>query len=138
MDHFLVNESLLQHVTLYKSPHDCDNFSDHCPISIAFNINANYLTHVASSYIEKVCWKHANCADLCNYKEILSNLLDNVNLPWSALRCDVLNCANASHYSMICKLHDTLIKQCLNDSSDSIPRNKSCGEKICTRMVSVC
>ena len=68
IDYFLVNESLLQHVNVYKSHHDCDNFSDHCPISITFNINANYLIHVGSSYVEKVCWKHANCADLCNYK----------------------------------------------------------------------
>ena len=124
IDHFLINESLLQNVDVHKSLHDVNNFSDHYPISITFNISANYSINVNSLNAEKFCWEQAKNCDLVNYKETLAKTLDRINLPWDALKCNDLNCANISHFSMIGNLHDIIIKQCVDANRDCIPTKK--------------
>ena len=124
IDHFLINDSLLQHVNVYKSLHDFNNFSDHYPVSITFDIPANYSFNVNNVNGKSVCWELAKNCDLANYKEILTNTLDSIKLPWDTLMCNDVNCGNRSHFSEIECLHDVIIKQCIDASNNSIPTKK--------------
>ena len=125
IDHFLLTENLIDCISDVKVIHDGDNLSDHCPVSITFNINNNIMSSNTKSYpykhISKPSWHMAEECHINQYKEMLNVLLSRISLP------DALGCHNVScevHESSIIMYHDQIINSCITAMNRCIPVSK--------------
>jgi len=65
--------------------HDVYNLSDHDPIFAKLLLKKQYVNLTSKVHSSRASWKKATAADLDNYRSVLIENLDCVDIPTSAL-----------------------------------------------------
>ena len=93
LDYIFIDNNLVYSVGESKVICDGQNLSDHCPVSVSFEIDNDFLIEECqlkdSDNFVKHRWDRASVEQVQNYKLLLSELLSNINLDE-----DIINCKN--------------------------------------------
>jgi len=123
LDHVLMSDGLLGHVTEYYTLHEGDNLSDHSPITVKLNLP---MLNVDRAPISEECalgpnvqWSKASDCQLENYRCMLDTLLSQIDIPTDAILCRDYECA--IHNSDIVEFHNCIVNACLVASECSLP-----------------
>ena len=126
IDHFFVNHDLYGAVMDHFSVHEGDNVSFHEAIVLKLNLDVEYLSLSDRIYVKKPQWNKASHGELSRYRNVLDDLLGEVDVPWDAIRCDNVMCNDrANHCDRIQVFHDSLVNACLLASDSCIPKTGS-------------
>ena len=74
-----------------------DNTSDHEPLTIQFDIQADRFSESVRKFIHKVAWHKASHAHIENYRQTVNNALGNIVILFTVLLCRDVKCCNSSH-----------------------------------------
>ena len=74
-----------------------DNTSDHEPLTIQFDKQADRFSASVRKFVHKVAWHKASHADIENYRQTVNNALGNIVILLAALLCRDVKCCNSSH-----------------------------------------
>ena len=98
IDHFLVNERLLEYIEDAGALHLGDNLSRHSPIMIKINLGniPRKQAQNPAKVERKPAWYKAKPEDITQYTEILHDRLINLPLP-PTFSCNNVHCANDHH-----------------------------------------
>ncbi len=122
IDHFIVNNGLTNAIKTYTSIHDGDNVSSHCPVKLVLDIGVTYLSTTDRCFIPRPKWSTVTDTVICQYKDTLNSLLNDICIPMDVLNCRDPLCAKRSeHCQSIQYFHDSIIDKCLISSELCIP-----------------
>ena len=98
LDHFIVSGGLFVNALskLYAS-HDIDNTSDHEPLTIQFDIQADRFSASVRKFVHNVAWHKASHADIEKDRQSVNNAFGNIVISFVALLCCDVKCCNSSH-----------------------------------------
>lgn len=102
IDHFCVNNDLLQECVEAFPFHSVDNLSNHSPIILKLACPENVNTAAVNSDFvgnlqSKPIWDKATAPNLDNYVNHLQQLVDNINVPVEAMTCADVHCNCPQH-----------------------------------------
>ena len=104
IDHFCLNSEIKSKIKAISALDDGDNLSDHLPIIMSIDMNFDYISR-RSKDLEKECkrkfkivWNDAKSQDISNYKDVLSDLIDNLTFPSECFNCSNFSCKSHSHF----------------------------------------
>ena len=121
LDYIFMNEGLHDALTSWNVVDSGDNLSDHNPVTVQLDRNANYISR-RSCKIDKPIWINANNDQIALYKGRLDQLLENIDIPVGAAACtNGINC-NA-HKEDFIKFLNEIIVACQVATKESIPHN---------------
>ena len=99
IDHFIISEILIDSVVKYCTFNDVDNFNDHLPLCLCFDIQMTRLTLCeARQFKSKPKWYSVNYIMLASYRETLDAFLIQIN------SCVMIEC------DVTCKRHESDIQ----------------------------
>jgi len=81
--------------------HDIDNLSDHDQIFPKLLLKMQYVNLTSTVHSSRASWKKATVADLDNYRSVLIENLDCVDMPNGVLTCHDISCCNSDHYDAL-------------------------------------
>jgi len=126
LDHFLISENLLQYVLEYRSIHEGESLSDHCPVLLRLSLDT---VHVSLSndkqYVPKPSWRKASHQNISDYQSVLSSILDTVHVPLNVLQCKDFHCS--IHYDDIDMYYNNLVNACITATDRCIPHTRRRG-----------
>ena len=101
IDHFMLQNSLINNVTHAQAIHLGDNLSGHEPIFLSFKVDFSPDTtyqHISEPNVptRRPMWSKASTDNIDDYRNDLKNILDNVSLN-TGLKCENLNCDDPNH-----------------------------------------
>lgn len=129
LDHILVTNNLISHVTTCRSIHDGDNLSDHELLNVTLNVqNLSYAEDTVPIHRVTPKWHVASEKQLDDYTRVLDQFLGDIKVPWGAIHCDDYFC----HQHCIClqEYHDAIIQCCLTASKSTIPHSGDFNAKV--------
>ena len=94
LDHFIVSGGLFSKL---NASHDMDNTSDHEPLSVQFDIQADEFSASVRQFVHRVARYKASHTDIENYRQTANNALNNIVIPFAALLCRDVKCCYSSH-----------------------------------------
>jgi len=101
-DHFLISDTLYNNsIDSVLSLHDIDNLSDHEPLVLQLSLGVNCVGFRDRIYSPRVSWAKATDDNMRDYKAILSQKLQSINLPTGVLSCNEINCSNEVHFQQL-------------------------------------
>ena len=104
IDHFILQNNMLNDVSHAQALHLGDNLSGHEPIFLSIKIeqqNNNFcLDHDLGKKESKPLWSKASTDNIENYRTELKSRLDDVSFT-EGLKCNDLNCINPQHHDDI-------------------------------------
>ena len=123
LDHFIVSENIIPYVSDYFCTHDGDNLSDHSPVYLKLKIDTKHLSGNNKIFEGRPKWDAADKGSLEMYRNCLSVLLCDINIPMEAINCVNMNCKE--HIESINQYHNDIIDACLRAAIECIPvKNK--------------
>ena len=127
IDHFLINSRLMPAVSNLEVISEGDNLSDHLPLKLNLSLYCNLPETKLNNYVPnskiKFDWSDCLLQDKNNYKIILKNLLDCIDIPVDSVLCHSLHCK--IHYEQFIKYQYCIIEAIELASFGSIPHYKS-------------
>ena len=123
LDHFLLSDYLFSSTLISCTVcHDCDNLSDHDPISLKLEIPVcDVKCRDESTCHKKLSWLKANDRDIERYRQFLTHNLNNIIAPNLSLLCHNYMCTAPDHLASIDKYYDNIKTACLDASYKAIP-----------------
>ena len=114
LDHFFWNEGISCHVVAAEVLHLPNNTSDHCPLYCIVDIKTMPpKKRVLTMQQQPIpCWKRVTGEQKANFKTMLDNKLQLIDIPWNLDFCHDVHCKDECHISECGK--------CLVDGLDSI------------------
>lgn len=131
IDHFIVNNALVNEIIDYRSIHDGDNLSSHCPISLSLDVNVAYMSASSGDdFIPRPKWSDVSDVQINEYKVTLDDFLNDITIPWDVIHCSDPLCGDREeHCQRIQLFHDSIIDMCLITSEKCIPHtSKRCSK----------
>lgn len=125
LDHFILSNHLFMSALVScEVCHDCDNLSDHDPISLKLNISVCDTIHSADTPQPriKLSWHKVKDCNIERYKQLLTSNLNNIKNPKSTFDCYDTSCSSIHHLNCIDQYYDNIKNACLKASYSSIPR----------------
>lgn len=123
IDHFICSENLHLSLSQYKSIHEGQNLSDHCPILLSISMDS--VCHVEKTtrrFSPKAQWNKATEADIEKYKDTLEHILSNIQLPLDGLYCNNFFCS--IHSGSLNSYCDKIVAACIEASDICIPTTR--------------
>ena len=113
IDHFIISDSLSEHINKHSTIDDVDNMSDHNPLYLQLSLPIT-IEHIEDTrqFEPKPKWHAVSPTMLETYKHRLNELLLLIDIPTH--RC-------IEHKNVIDQFHDDIIKCLLIAAKDSIP-----------------
>ena len=129
IDHFLLSEQLYQtSVNKAYVSHDSENFSDHDPVHVLFNLSVARVNIEKRVYKPHSAWHKANNTQIYAYRSLLQAELRNIVVPYEVLLCNDVMCHSALHTTMLSHYADQITQACLTSAKATVPVTKPCGE----------
>lgn len=131
LDHFLMCENLFPSVCKYESLHDGDNLSDHCPISMTLDLDAQRFDQADDTgglRARNLNWNKAIDNDIRSYQTCLDSYLNSIEIPFELLLCQNMHCTEHAH--LLLHLYDQIVDSCMQASSQCIPFSMPHAEKM--------
>ena len=125
LDHFLLSGALFEACMECTVHHDGDNLSDHDPIFLKLNMSLSVLHTNNVPYKQGISWARASEEDIAQYRNKLAHLLNNIDVPLTAINCRDIRCCDLSHQQSINQYCADISNACLKASYSSIPRTKN-------------
>ena len=125
IDHFIVSENLLGKLISFDPIESVNNFSDHVPIKIKYEIETKYAIY-RNKHISKKCspaWERASFLDKEKYKEIVEEKLGGIVIPTDAMVCNNVFCTE--HLDQINTFHNDITNVLVCASAECIPSSSS-------------
>ena len=100
IDHFILQNNMLNDVSHAQALHLGDNLSGHEPIFMSLKIEQNnefYHDHESDKIESKPLWSKASTDNIENYRTELKSGLDDVTIT-EGLKCNDINCTNPQHH----------------------------------------
>ena len=85
---------------------------DHIPVSFELKINSKVDTIAISNsetISEHIDWDKLTPQQILQYQERTENLLNEINIPYSALHCSNFNCENQNHFTSYCEYYYAIV-----------------------------
>ena len=102
IDHFLVTKTLYEYVEkCYCLCEEVDNASNHRPIIIQSKIDLKKQEITFTVKKSRKSWNIASNGDVCLYKHILDEMLNNISIPTDCIICTNVLCTNNFHIDSI-------------------------------------
>ena len=113
IDHFCISNNINNNIKSLNILDDGDNLSDHCPLLLNIEINLDKY-YASNPYREsprkiQILWSEASIDDKKKYKQILHDLLVNLDVDKDILHCPLFDCKNESHISYMSKLISKIV-----------------------------
>jgi len=122
LDHFLVSNQLVPHVTQVKALHSALS-SDHSPVEMTVSVNVSSLQEPAPGRRNpKPLWHKASDAQIEQYRDRLDALVATLDPPHEALRCRAPDCAY--HSQEINAFYRSLVDACITAGKECIPHSR--------------
>ena len=122
-DHFLVNDSMFNKISCYKSIHDGNNLSFHSPVLLVIDIDIIYCAKNSNLGISVPKWQVAKNVQINNYRQAVDKHIHSIQIPWEAVKCNNIQCTNsAAHCTELQLFHDRIINCCINACEETIPQ----------------
>jgi hypothetical protein len=126
LDHFLLSDVLYKDcVDCAYVIHDVDNTSDHEPIALQLTLDTKLTGFRVRKHAPRSSWVKASASDINSYRDTLSGILRQINLPHDALLCTDLSCQNKSHFDAINVYARAITDASKNAANATIPRTGS-------------
>jgi len=121
LDNFIISENLSSHVCRYYSINKGDNLSYHIPIVVDITLSIEYLNDIQKiMFLRKASRGKATPGQIVSSRDLLSNLLDGIEIPIQAMYCKNMFCKY--HNSDIDTYYSFIITSCIKAISQCIPR----------------
>jgi len=120
LDHIFVTSELRQYIQNYDILLMANNFSDHRPISITFNLNVSADDCVSASG-SRYALRWDKC-DLHAYYEATRVYLSDIKLDSSYANCDDTHCSDEEHYKAISEHYDQICAALGSASDQTVPK----------------
>ena len=126
IDNFLCTDNVFNYILSVNVIDNVHNRSNHKPICIELNlVKVTYIGYRQSSENNITCnWDKATAADLTNYAEFLSHLLQDINIDKETIYCSNNCCKCKNHISQIDNLCYSIIQCCIKASFSTIPQKR--------------
>ena len=94
IDHFLVSDNLMRHVTQYRAVHKGDNLSDHSYVMIIINVPNLTMRTVTPDCKPQdgIAWNKASAMNICKYKCCFDSRFKHIYIPWEVITCNEIMC----------------------------------------------
>jgi len=114
LDHFLLSGTLFNTcVDTVRVDHNVENTSDHDPIFISFTLSTEFIGLSKRVFNSRLSWAMATDNDLNKYPANLSQSLNNIYIPYSALLCNDMKCVDFDHFAAINQYVNDISNACL-------------------------
>ena len=127
IDHFIFSSTFFDYINVYRSLHELNNLSDHCPLAVELMIPSEYSKKSQPVEGVMVNWCNATNSQKTDYKVKLDDLLGKIEIPWSAINCKSVNCKK--HIAGLQFFHDAIIDCCLSSAQVVISVGKKRSRK---------
>ena len=121
IDHFIVSQGLVSGVMNYWCIEDGENLSDHLPVFVELNVDVSYRMTERPVPAPKVNWKVATDDHISAYKQLLSEMLHRVNIPYNVLQCRQVHCSDTQHAAHIDNYLNMIVDCCCRAAQCTIP-----------------
>ena len=102
LDHFLLSSTLFNTcVDTVRVDHNVENTSDRDFIFISFTLGTEFIGLSKRVFNSRLSWAMATDNDLNKYRANLSQSLNNIYIPYSALLCNDMKCVDFDHFTAI-------------------------------------
>ena len=123
VDHFLLSPNLVNSMVKCETVFQHNDFSDHFPVMISFEIDMKYHKTHAKQFTPSVAWHKCDDTRIESYKNTMDELLLQINPRHAALVCNNFNCTK--HNEPIQALHNDIINTCISASEACLPYTSS-------------
>ena len=121
IDHFMLDSCLFGIIKYYDTFSSVENLSDHNAVLCELDLDVKYLIQNKDRvYTPNPAWYKASLDDCKTYKACLDYHLSKISIPTNVFTCHNVHCKE--HFNEIEKLHNDIIKACLNASESAIPK----------------
>ena len=93
LDHFIVSDNLFGSINKCTVLHEGDNLSDHSLVSMSLSMPVVHFEEPSIGCKQTLKWDIANDIQINDYKCTLDCLLGQVQIPWDAIKCQNVHCA---------------------------------------------
>jgi len=125
LDHFIVSGTLFDKAVQSVSVlHEVDNLSDHDPLLVELAVDFSKVSEAATMgrlFSKRLAWHKATDDHIAHYQAHLHTLLQDVNLPYGALFCRDVTCADPEHLNALNTYVSQLTNACVEASYENIP-----------------
>jgi len=109
-------------VDTVRVDHNVENTSDHDPIFISFTLGTEFIGLSKRVFNSRLSWAMATDNDLNKYRANLSQSLNNIYIPYSALLCNDMKCVDFDHFAAINQYVNDISNACLVAGDVCIPQ----------------
>ena len=122
LDHFLVSENLIELTNQYKVFHSAVNPSGHSVLQMSLDVPV-VRDDISSEQVHRnqISWDRLSHEEHINYKRILEQNLEAIEIPIDTLLCQNFMCRD--HAVKIEKFHDDIIRACIVSGELTLPVN---------------
>ena len=125
IDHFLMSSNLFNGMTECRVDDGPLNPSDHHEVEMSFNYQPITVKSVEPNHNKsnKIAWHKVDHNDIVDYKDVMDNIIDDLELNEELVECDNVNCTNVSHHAAINSLCADIIDICLESGDACFPKS---------------
>jgi len=111
----------VHHFCYLISDININNLSDHEPIVLQLSLGVHCVGFRDRIYSPRVSSAKATDDNMRDYKVILRQKLQSINLPTDVLLCSEINCTNNVHFQQLDKYVTDIIESCISAAESAIP-----------------